>query len=536
MSVAADIEYSSQEVPTRTVHEYAKRQMTVATVQAVGGFFAVFMLMTWLAARSGWSDGSLVWGSVVLFWSAIGALVFWFANSGNGADTKTGNFVEDKWRDVLHRCGGIFPAERAQQPPVRYLHGSTLVNDVYIKLPVGQTPEKLAAQKSAIINAWGVPGMRITQHLGGWYGLSLLAALPLAPPPEVEPPTHPLLVVPSSWKGYLSALPIGKLHRQTTGQRFPYPYDWGLPLLGSHVLVAGETGAGKSSWVQSIISALRPVMAHGAAVLVGIDPKGVELALGRGFFRHYASDYDTIADTLEMVVAEMTKRKAAMAGKSRLVRPNRDMPLWVIFIDELAAVGKLDIDAKRRARTTAAMNLILTQGRALGFSVVGAVQDPTKETLPNRDLFNLRVALRLTAAMTDLVLGPKCREEGVASHTLTEAWAGAGYLRHDGGWALVRADWIDDDAILNEAADFRDGEFTGDLAGMWLPIDEGTPQRVAPAVEPVPPIPPPQDPPTRIAPNPAAYRMGAAATERVMHWRSTNSGSKAFNRPDIIDL
>jgi S-DNA-T family DNA segregation ATPase FtsK/SpoIIIE len=54
----------------------------------------------------------------------------------------------------------------------------------------------------------------------------------------------------------------------------------------------------------------------------------------------------------------------------------------------------VDRDAKRRI--AAALSLLLSQGRAVGVTVIGAVQDPRKEILTVRDLFPTRIALRLT--------------------------------------------------------------------------------------------------------------------------------------------
>lgn len=495
------LEFRSDQLPKRTIAERQQYWHGVLVVKWAAAVLAVLAFGLLLLDWTGNVGGTLVLVPVVAVIAAVHLSISQRA-------LRPQQDALRQWREVLVRCG-LFPAAPAEQPPVRFLAGSRYVNEVAIKLPRGKSPDMLEKQLPAIALAWDLPAVHGYKRIGGWFSLHLVTHVPTVPLPESPvfdyKPVRPVyrLPVARSWKQYFEALPVGKLHRHTAAEyrsgdyfasggmtpeaagidpMYVLPREWGLRLLGSHLLVAGQTGAGKSSWVQSIISVLRPAVAHGAAVLVAIDPKGVELALGRGFFKYYASEFDTICELLEKMVSVMSVRKAEMAGKSRLVNPTAQTPLYVIFIDELAAVGKLDPDAKRRARTLAAMNLILTQGRALGFSVVGAVQDPTKETLPNRDLFNVRVALRLTGAMTDLVLGPKCREEGAAAHQLTEEWAGAGYL-HDGkGWALVRATWTSDNDIIAQAQRFRDGAFLGDAPSeMFIPIDSGTPQIAPPS-------------------------------------------------------
>src|SRR5207302_7842462 len=63
--------------------------------------------------------------------------------------------------------------------------------------------------------------------------------------------------------------------------------------------------------------------------------------------------------------------------------------------------------------------VLLSQGRSVGYAVVGALQDPRKETLGYRDLFTVRVALRLPGEMTDLVLGRGAKEAGARSEEHT---------------------------------------------------------------------------------------------------------------------
>ncbi|NEW48367.1 hypothetical protein, partial [Nocardia cyriacigeorgica] len=45
--------------------------------------------------------------------------------------------------------------------------------------------------------------------------------------------------------------------------------------------------------------------------------------------------------------------------------------------------------------------LLLSQGRAAAVSVVAALQDPSKETMPNRQLFPVRAALAITEPHID---------------------------------------------------------------------------------------------------------------------------------------
>lgn len=492
------LQYLSDPLPDRTMSEEARGRFA----WGLAAKSCIFVLMWVLLAM--FAHGALHWemGNAVGV-SFVATLCTYGAWAGAGVFLERSVFaphmaIEQRWYEVLRSCGLASEGDRTR---VRYLQGAAVLNAVAVRPPAGADPDAFARKLSSMALAWGVPSVECYQRLGGWLSLHMQATPPPPPAPEpvkqgysIEPYKLP---VPRSWMEYFVALPVGDLHRHSAAtcpqwisqegvgmvlaadhpELVPpetrFPRQWGLPLLGSHVLVAGQTGAGKSSWQQVIVRALSPAVAHGAAVLVGIDPKGVELAIGRGIFKYYASEPDGITDLLERMVGLMDERKRRVAGKTRLVRPTSAEPLYVIMIDELAPLTKLDPDAKRRMRTIAAMNTLLTQGRALGFSVVGAVQDPRKETVDNRDLFNIRVALRMPASAVDVVLGPKCREEGATAHQLTAEWAGAGYLYDGEGWALVRACWYDDAAIMAECSKFVDGTFTGaDWAQWGCPVDE----------------------------------------------------------------
>ncbi len=86
--------------------------------------------------------------------------------------------------------------------------------------------------------------------------------------------------------------------------------------------------------------------------------------------------------------------------------------------------------------------------------VIGAVQDPRKEVLPFRDLFPVRVALRMTDAdQVDLVLGDGARDRGAHADEISDDLPGVGYVLADGHAdpVRVRACWVDDAEIARMA-------------------------------------------------------------------------------------
>ncbi len=87
----------------------------------------------------------------------------------------------------------------------------------------------------------------------------------------------------------------------------------------------------------------------------------------------------------------------------------------MIMMDELAFLTAYLQDKTLRTRITAALATLTTQGRAVGYCVVGVVQDPRKEVVPIRNLFPDRIAMRLDEPeQADMVLGDGAHDRGAA--------------------------------------------------------------------------------------------------------------------------
>ncbi|WP_322778280.1 FtsK/SpoIIIE domain-containing protein [Frankia sp. Cas4] len=280
---------------------------------------------------------------------------------------------------------------------------------------------------------------------------------------------------------------------------------WRLALRGSHVLIAGATGAGKGSVLWSTIRALAPAIHGGLVEVWAVDPKGgMELAFGEALFTRFATDIEGIADLLEDAVGMMRDRTGRLRGVTRLHVPAAGSPLIVVIIDEIASLTAYVTDREVKKRIAAALSLLLSQGRAPGVVVIGAVQDPRKEVLPFRDLFPVRVCLRMTEAdQVDLVLGDGAHARGAHAEMIPPGLPGVGFVRVDGQPepVRVRAGWQTDEEIRGVARDFpalgpgTTGDHDGDVDGMdtdgaergvparggWVPT---LPPAIGPAIRP----------------------------------------------------
>jgi FtsK/SpoIIIE family/Phage integrase, N-terminal SAM-like domain len=167
----------------------------------------------------------------------------------------------------------------------------------------------------------------------------------------------PALPIPG--RSDLKALPVG---RREDG------LPWLVKLHGTHVLIAGATGAGKASLLWGLIRAMFPLMRTGLVRVLAADPKWMELAYGRVIFDTYgayAADPAAIVAMLEAAVADMQARAAVFAGVQRDHAPTREHPFTVVLVDEVAFLTAYQPDRKLRERVMNALATLTTQGRAV---------------------------------------------------------------------------------------------------------------------------------------------------------------------------
>ena len=253
---------------------------------------------------------------------------------------------------------------------------------------------------------------------------------------------------------------------------------WSLRLLANHVLVIGATGAGKGSVLWSLVRALGHGIRTRLVEVWVIDPKGgMEFAAGQRLFARFCYGDDetddqpkkrafelTYAEFLERAVEIMRDRQRRLRGIIRTHKPAPGDPLILILIDEIASLTAYVVDREAKKRIEAALNLLLTQGRALGVVVVGAGQDGRKEVVAMRGLFPTRVALRLNEADdVDTVLGGGVRERGARCDEIPESLPGVGYVRVETSPEplRVRFAYVSDDEIDTMCSLYAPGSADG---------------------------------------------------------------------------
>ncbi|WP_083895983.1 FtsK/SpoIIIE domain-containing protein [Nocardia jiangxiensis] len=288
----------------------------------------------------------------------------------------------------------------------------------------------------------------VTARMAAYVGVERVSVSSPAPGwVRLEMRVHDTLAAPAVWPGVVSndvdleAVPVGV---REDG------YAWILRILYAHILLAGATGSGKGSVLWSILAGLGPAIKAGLVDVRMADPKGgAEFGCGEDkLFTEFATHADTILAMLEQAVSEMDERLVRMrrAGLRKLV-PSADEPLILIIIDEAASLSSYaDRDDREKFRQLTGQ--LLSKGRAAAVTVIAALQDPAKDTMPNRQLFPVRVGLRLDEPnQTTMVHGQGARDRGALCDKISADTQGVGYVGEDGSteFVRVRAFWVSDD-------------------------------------------------------------------------------------------
>jgi DNA segregation ATPase FtsK/SpoIIIE, S-DNA-T family len=409
--------------------------------------------------------GVLMWrllgwlGVIVLAVSIAALLVLWRWRFPSSFSRFIATPARRQWRAWHYRrrwaavmtIGRLAPVYqgRVMLPVLGKVSATAFTDRVHVRLVSGQSAADFAVRADNLAHGFGAILCRIRSASPGALVLEFVRRDALAA-------IIPALAIPI--RVDLRALAVG---RREDGQ------VWLVRVHGTHVLIAGATGAGKASLLWSIIRAMLPAMVAGLVRVWAADPKLMELAYGRAIFDRfgrYAATPEAIVAMLEDAVAGMQVRAAMFAGKHRGHTPTPEHPFIVVLVDEVAFLTAYLTNRAIRDRIKAALATLTTQGRAVGYSVIAALQDPRKEVMSIRNLFPDRIAMRLDEPeQVDMVLGDGARDRGAQADLIsTDETTGAGvaYVRlaTDPDPVRVRAAWVTDADIRAMVAGYAPAE------------------------------------------------------------------------------
>lgn len=146
-----------------------------------------------------------------------------------------------------------------------------------------------------------------------------------------------------------------------------------------HLLVAGTTGSGKSSFINSMLVTLLDQDPE-KVKLVLIDPKMVELTPYNGaahLMRPVITEVEDAVEALQELVDEMEQRYQSMrTARVRNVDDLTGYPYIVVVVDELA-----DLMMQARDRVEPLIVRLLQKARAAGIHLVMATQRPSVDVV-----------------------------------------------------------------------------------------------------------------------------------------------------------
>ena len=209
------------------------------------------------------------------------------------------------------------------------------------------------------------------------------------------------------------------------------PLDLDLGPSGSHVLVGGTTGSGKSELLQSLVASLAAAYPPDRVAFLLVDYKGGAAFKDAMHFPHCVGvvtdlDEHLTRRVLRALDAEIRRREHTLAGAGvrdvaelRRVRPDVRLEELVIVVDEFAAL------AKEIPEFVEGVVDLAARGRSLGLRLVLATQRPAGVISERiRANVGVRIALRVNdeADSLDVI------DDRVAAH-VSRRLPGRGYQR-----------------------------------------------------------------------------------------------------------
>jgi S-DNA-T family DNA segregation ATPase FtsK/SpoIIIE len=357
-----------------------------------------------------------------------------------------------RWQRTMRRSGlAVEEGDQLVAPVLQWISSGRYWDNVIVRMQIGQDVADFEAATGRLRHAFKTERCVVTEVKPSCVALDFMRRDPFRYEscPATPIPAELALVD-------FAALPIG-----LTEQLTPFY----VSVVGGHLSAAGSTGAGKAGVAWNVLRALAPAIVAGLVRPVFIDPKRKELRYGISLVKSgvYGSKWSddaraethpgeeptgdyaaTCRDTVQLLrrlVAEMEEANEAQGeGKGeRDFVPTLEHPLVLVVIDEFAPLLAY-WPRKWRDKIEELLGLLLTQGRAAGYIMIGAIQEPTKDIFKVRDLFGRRLALRLpTASFTDAALAEDATDRGAECHKIPESLPGVLFSLLDGAAKITRA-------------------------------------------------------------------------------------------------
>jgi len=354
------------------------------------------------------------------------------------------------WETAMraHHLHKVIDDKREGVPEIVGFERDSFADTLWVHTVYDRTVEAFQAKSVELAKAFGARECRAFDDVEGRIRLEFVRGADLL---EEEIPALP---IPSTSDAVdFSAVPVGVTER---GE--PWTIDLAQNL---HILIGGQTGAGKSGVLQSLIRSLAPAIRDGSVIIWLFDPKeGLEFgSLEELAARYEDGDHEAMAEMLGDAVTMMRRQMRKLkATKLRKHVPTPEMPLVLVVIDEFIDLA----NPKGKKRETAAsiqasIGHLLWKGRAGGVLVIASVADPRVESSGGwRDSFPIKIGMRLdTPDHTAMIMGDGARALGAVCDRIPLRLPGVGFVRVQGEMPVrVRAAYVRDEDIEAMVEDY----------------------------------------------------------------------------------
>lgn len=216
-----------------------------------------------------------------------------------------------------------------------------------------------------------------------------------------------------------------------------------------HLLIAGESGGGKSCLLHNVIASLLMKNNPTTMDLLLIDPKMVEFEyFYKGnpcLFCPVVTDPVEALERLEQAANEMMRRYSVMKQEGKRFWPGKKL---YIVIDEVA-----DLISAGGKRLEKVIEKISRLGRGAGCHIIAATQHPVRSVISRQITANMdtRICLRvIDGAASRLVIGTTGGEKLKGK--------GDAIIRHNGEFRRFQASYIDDESLERFAHSWKKEE------------------------------------------------------------------------------
>lgn len=277
---------------------------------------------------------------------------------------------------------------------------------VAFEVDVGRLPVKIERLQDPgvahqIQTSLGGRRVKITNSQGLLFGVALEPGVP-----------RPVMPLPRRVVLDLNSRPAGR-YLVPIGQGSHGPV-WRSLLETGHILVGGESGSGKSTWLRAILVALLSAHSSEELQVALVDPKQVEFQVYKGLPHLLAPVATEAAEASALtarLLAELDRRRARFAGVGARNLVNYRhltgelLPLVLLVVDEVTDIA---LEAGLKSPFYKDLIRLVSKGRAFGLVVVLATQNPKAEVLNTliRGNMSTRIAFRvMTANHSRTILG-----------------------------------------------------------------------------------------------------------------------------------